>query len=387
MNHSIALQNYKLLSNLKPHEKLIVDDDNTFHVDGRWIRSIRRSISGESKNDILSPLSLTMNVVADNLWTSNTPENRKDFLEEHINVIMDIEKTLLQTYPGWIELSTQITQIIKGICEYYGLEFCYISGQVVSVEQCDYIKSQAEEPTMEENIIKLEDNMVLLQLDQTYLTLENEELKDKIGVIMEQMQSQIDRLQSEILELRKDQVDLKKEQINLKEDQDDIETYLDENLDEFNTYMKSAMDKINLNAIEDFESLSSEISTLSNKMDNQTSNIADVLEDYLDENLEEYLDENFDIEEYLDENLDIKRYLNEKFNEMKTDIETLKRKQTMDMAQLKTIQKLHSDKCKNRTNLLKDELDESMALVNDIDEDVENMYTFMHSKFPNTKTN
>lgn len=91
MQLSVAENNFDILLNLQPYEKLIVDEHGNMIVDSRYVQSIRRRITRDSKKDILLPLEQTFNTI-------------KISDEAKINALKQIEVTFKQTYPSFRKL-------------------------------------------------------------------------------------------------------------------------------------------------------------------------------------------------------------------------------------------------------------------------------------------
>lgn len=105
MNPEIAEQNFKTLSSLKPVEKLRIDPNSLLVVDDRYLQSIRRGFTGDSRENIINLIDETLNV-------STTSNLAKVVLIGHL---LDVFK---QTYPGYTPIRTMlINNLHKYNCE------------------------------------------------------------------------------------------------------------------------------------------------------------------------------------------------------------------------------------------------------------------------------
>ena len=93
MDMAVAERNIDILKNLLPFEKLIVDEHGNMNVDSRYLQSIRRTITRDSKKDILKPLELTFQTL-----------NIGD--EEKMKVLAHLAAVFSQTYPTFTKLHT-----------------------------------------------------------------------------------------------------------------------------------------------------------------------------------------------------------------------------------------------------------------------------------------
>lgn len=355
MELTTAIHNHNLLSNLKPFQKLIVDEENKFQKDLRWGQFVRRAITDDSKEKILKPLTETVDTMIE--YFASKSDVR--VVHSMLSTLNNLENTLLQTYPNWEELSTCIVNLKEGLSSDFNIPKVKLE-DVHPTEQ-EMIQLDAEinheygnvssnfviedvKDNVEDNVIDLEDKMVLMEMDLTYIRLENKELKEKIGTMMEYMQSQIDII---------------------KDEQTDIETYLDDNLDDFQIC------------------LNNKLSTLKKEQEQERLN----LETYIDENFDDFELEyenklnsikedqriqRVTMEDYVDE------YVDEIFDEIQSDIETVNRNNRIETAQLKTLQKLYYQKSKTNAISIKDELDECISVL---DEDIDTLFEFIKSKF------
>ena len=100
MELSVAERNLEVLHNLQPYEKLIIDEHGNMVVDSRYVQSIRRRITSDSKKDILAPLEETFKVIT----ISDS---------EKIEVLKKVNETLKQTYPKFEKLHDKDKGLIQ----------------------------------------------------------------------------------------------------------------------------------------------------------------------------------------------------------------------------------------------------------------------------------
>ena len=91
LDYSIVKNNIDILTNLEPYQKLIVDENFNLSIDDRCIQFIRRTVTRDSKYDILEPLELTFN-------SSRISDDEK------LSILKHISETLLITYPEFTEI-------------------------------------------------------------------------------------------------------------------------------------------------------------------------------------------------------------------------------------------------------------------------------------------
>lgn len=100
MKPNIALENYNLLMKLKPSEKLMCGLNNQLQLDERYLKGVRRTITGDSRDRLLS-------VLCETLETVNVPNIRK------LQLISKLKLVLSQTYADYPRLSDTIAELFQ----------------------------------------------------------------------------------------------------------------------------------------------------------------------------------------------------------------------------------------------------------------------------------
>jgi len=348
MELTTAIHNYNILSTLKPLQKLIVDSENKFQKDLRWGQFVRRAVTHDSKDQILKPLAETVNTMVEYFASAGNTE----VVHSVILTLNEVEKTLLETYPNWSELSTCIQTLKEELTNDFDLEQIksenvYDEYHPTEEEMIEMDDNQIE-TEIENNVIDLEDKIVLMEMDLTYIHLENKELKEKIAFLMQQMQTQISDMQT--------QIDI------LEEDQSYMDDYVE---DEINTVKNHVNDKIFV---------------LKQENEAEQRN----LEVYIDENLDDIeMEFNNKIESLKEsQRITMEDYVDENIEDIQSDMFSDRQTNKMNMAQLKTLQKLYYEKSKTNTNSIKDEIEE---YLDTLDEDIETIFTFIKNRFCKSK--
>lgn len=101
MNQSIAEHNFQIFTNLEPYQKLIVDSQNKVTIDERWVQSARRTITGDSRVDIVEPIENTFTYAIEN----NFVDVEKTL--EHLSTTLDV------TYPDFEAVQKLIRRLLK----------------------------------------------------------------------------------------------------------------------------------------------------------------------------------------------------------------------------------------------------------------------------------
>lgn len=102
MELSVAERNLEVLHNLQPYEKLIIDEHGNMVVDSRYVQSIRRRITRDSKKDILGPLEETFKILT-------IPDSEK------IDALKKVDETFKLTYPKFVKLHDKDKGLIQKI--------------------------------------------------------------------------------------------------------------------------------------------------------------------------------------------------------------------------------------------------------------------------------
>ena len=193
MEITTAFNNYDLLSNLKPFQKLIVVDNNKLELDSRWVQSIRRKITGNSKDEILEPLIDTFHILIHYYLHVVGVSLENSHL---LKTITNVGNVLKQTYPNWDELSKRFENIKETIYN-QSKKMEYIKYHPTQEEliqmSFDYdCEEQIIKNDCEEQILKndLEEQFVLMEIEMNYLRLENEKLKEDLQKINSNMEDQ-----------------------------------------------------------------------------------------------------------------------------------------------------------------------------------------------------
>lgn len=98
IDDQIASENFVLLQNLPSNTKLMVDKtNNKLFIDDRWFNSIRRFTTGDSRNDIIQPIKMTLE------WASNYND-----CSEVQSCIQNIKEKFSIIYPDFEELFQEI---------------------------------------------------------------------------------------------------------------------------------------------------------------------------------------------------------------------------------------------------------------------------------------
>ena len=100
MDFSTAMYNFDVLVSLIPYQKLMVIDGNKLEYDNRWVKSVRRLITGDSKYDIQEPIMSTLN----NLVYHQ--------LEKCLDLVPKLMDVLKVTYPDWTEIQQLLSKFI-----------------------------------------------------------------------------------------------------------------------------------------------------------------------------------------------------------------------------------------------------------------------------------
>lgn len=108
MNLQVALKNYNLVRNLDMDQvsRFYATDDGALWIDNRWFQSVRRTYTGESRNDLLEPIRQTWRVLIDRVLDTSVDGAKAPGIN-------DIEYTLA-TLEGYIKR-------LYGIDEYNGV--------------------------------------------------------------------------------------------------------------------------------------------------------------------------------------------------------------------------------------------------------------------------
>ncbi len=108
MNLQVALKNYNLVRNLDMDQvsRFYATDDGALWIDNRWFQSVRRTYTGESRNDLLEPIRQTWRVLIDRTLDTSVDDAKAPGIN-------DIEYTLA-TLEGYIKR-------LYGIDEYNGV--------------------------------------------------------------------------------------------------------------------------------------------------------------------------------------------------------------------------------------------------------------------------
>ena len=91
----VALENFQLLLDLPKHTKLVCEkDSHKLSLDERWVSNLRRMYNGDSRNDILNPVSATFNTLIQNNLVSyhNIDECIKTLLNKFGLIYPDFSK-------------------------------------------------------------------------------------------------------------------------------------------------------------------------------------------------------------------------------------------------------------------------------------------------------
>ena len=91
----IALSNYEFLRNLRPHKKVMVDSSGRLCYDNRWGQSIRRSYTGDSRQNLLQNIENTFTTLS-----NSNPLNSED----EQSVLRHVSDVLKKTYPSYSDL-------------------------------------------------------------------------------------------------------------------------------------------------------------------------------------------------------------------------------------------------------------------------------------------
>lgn len=102
MELSTAVLNYQVLKKLSEYEKLCVQDEVKLRVDPRWLKSLRRTLSRDKKQDILIPIEQTFDLIMLERYYS---------FSEIDHTLTNLRDVLLITYPGYTELETLIKKL------------------------------------------------------------------------------------------------------------------------------------------------------------------------------------------------------------------------------------------------------------------------------------
>ena len=102
MELSAAVLNYQVLKKLTEYEKLCVKDQTQIRVDERWLKGLRRTVSGDSKQDILIPIEQTFDVL---MLERYYPANDIDSTLSHLLDVFSV------TYPGYDDLQNLIKKL------------------------------------------------------------------------------------------------------------------------------------------------------------------------------------------------------------------------------------------------------------------------------------
>ena len=100
MDIRTAVKNYNFLAELKPFKKLTVTKDNetsqyVLCYDNRWVQSVRRTATGDSRKNLLLIVEQTFDALHD-----NNPLNS----EEEQKILTHVSSTLKKTYPSFVEI-------------------------------------------------------------------------------------------------------------------------------------------------------------------------------------------------------------------------------------------------------------------------------------------
>lgn len=103
MQIQTALDNFFLLKNIKPHERLTVDPDTLLlSLDQRWLKSLQRSYSGNSRADLIVPIQKTFEILMKN----------KMFHQQKIYECLDhISEVFSETYPNYENFNALIKEL------------------------------------------------------------------------------------------------------------------------------------------------------------------------------------------------------------------------------------------------------------------------------------
>lgn len=113
MELSIALHNSQLLQKLEPYQKLIVLDNDVLEIDDRWIQSLRRTITGDSRYDIIGPIEKTFTKL---ITMEGEPKIIVDKYEAEVNpeklmeLLKKLRETISTTYPRFEELTGETAE-------------------------------------------------------------------------------------------------------------------------------------------------------------------------------------------------------------------------------------------------------------------------------------
>jgi hypothetical protein len=101
MNVSQALNNFFFLKHLNPTYKLITDGVR-FSYDNRWLPSVRRTVTGNSRRDLLKPIEQTFVLLREII----------NPLEE-LNVLKHIQEVFHSMYPDYQPIHSLIARLIE----------------------------------------------------------------------------------------------------------------------------------------------------------------------------------------------------------------------------------------------------------------------------------
>lgn len=109
MNIETALHNLHVLSTLQPNTKLTVDDNQKLSIDQRWLNGVRRTVTGDSKTDIIEPIKNTFTTLV------RDPSYNQEKGSKLQSVLENLDEWLKTTYPAFTELYTSLTSLIKDV--------------------------------------------------------------------------------------------------------------------------------------------------------------------------------------------------------------------------------------------------------------------------------
>lgn len=105
------IDNLVTISNLKIEEKLIIDENNIFEIDNRYILSFRRYVDGYCRSDIILPIISMYTHLFTWMQIPRIFNHKKDYVKFH-------------NYREYIiDLMRQSLEGLKRLCNTYNFEF------------------------------------------------------------------------------------------------------------------------------------------------------------------------------------------------------------------------------------------------------------------------
>jgi hypothetical protein len=99
MDNKTLQNNIDIFTILQPDQKLIVDSNGKISIDERWIQGARRTLTGDSKIDIIDPIEITLKHAIDNDY------------EDIEKIMTHLDEVLSITYPDFTAMKKLLIRL------------------------------------------------------------------------------------------------------------------------------------------------------------------------------------------------------------------------------------------------------------------------------------